>query len=219
MYSCARDSSRNRNSWPTWWVAKPSAKSGLSAAVHVGEAPILHDSVSLRGHRVPPLSPNGKIDPRSLPEPVAGDRTVSDDLAPPMTETEVMLARIWSEILGLDKVGVQDNFFDLGGHSMLAIRLFAKIEEAFGIRIPLAALFRGATVKELAEILRSREDSLSRDWIVPLQPDGKQRPLFLVHSVSGNLLFWKPLISHLGPEQPCYGLHPRVPRRPLGGFL
>lgn len=166
-----------------------------------------------------PVTANGKPDTRLLAAQELTDRRpTSTDRTAPATETERNLERIWSQVLGLDQVGRFDNFFDLGGHSMLAVRLFARVEERFGVRLPLASLFREGTVKDMADMLESRQGSNTRDWIVPLQPEGGQRPLFLIHSVSGNLLFWKPLISQLGPGQPCYGLHPRREGGGAAGF-
>jgi acyl carrier protein len=98
-----------------------------------------------------PQTPNGKIDRKALPRP---DQTRPDGAAPflaPRTPTEDSLARIWAEVLGVDRVGVHDNFFDLGGHSLQAVQLIARATKALGRDIPVKALFLYPTVATLAE--------------------------------------------------------------------
>jgi amino acid adenylation domain-containing protein len=85
-----------------------------------------------------PLDPNGKIDRRALPEPVAPFRMGS---TPPRTPLEEEVARIWCEVLGIERVGVEDSFWDLGGHSLLATRVLARLTDSFGVEIPLQTLF------------------------------------------------------------------------------
>ncbi|MFZ5833576.1 MAG: amino acid adenylation domain-containing protein, partial [Planctomycetota bacterium] len=87
-----------------------------------------------------PLSPNGKIDRRALPKPDESRPQLETEFAAPDAPIEQQLARIWADLLGLDRVGIDDDFFALGGHSLLAVRLVARIEKAFGRRLPLAAL-------------------------------------------------------------------------------
>jgi amino acid adenylation domain-containing protein len=98
-----------------------------------------------------PLTPNGKLDRRALPAPEQDRAALATDFRPPRTPTEVLLANLWRELLGLDQVGVADNFFDLGGHSLLATRLLARIRAAFGVELPLHAIFTSPTVEALAE--------------------------------------------------------------------
>ena len=156
-----------------------------------------------------PLTPNGKVDRRALPAPDAGRPELEHAYVAPRTPLEETLAGIWAEVLGLPQVGIHDNFFDLGGHSLLAARLFARIEKVIGRDLSLAILFRRATVKDLAEAIESQPAAASEDWIVPIQPNGTRRPVFMVSGITGNLLFWRDLVRHLGPDQPCYGLHCR----------
>jgi amino acid adenylation domain-containing protein len=96
-----------------------------------------------------PLTPNGKIDRRALPVPEAG-AVIRGDYVAPRTPVEEVLAGIWTEVLKLDRVGVQDNFFTLGGHSLLAMRVVARVREALAVELPLRALFDAPTVGELA---------------------------------------------------------------------
>nr|VFJ86437.1 MAG: amino acid adenylation domain-containing protein/thioester reductase domain-containing protein [Candidatus Kentron sp. LFY] len=93
-----------------------------------------------------PLTPNGKIHRQALPDPDAGDLGSTTEYIAPRTEAEAEMARLWAEVLGVDKVGLHDNFFDLGGHSVLAIQLTSQIKEQLGVEVPIRALFEDPTV-------------------------------------------------------------------------
>src|SRR6185437_7690346 len=94
-----------------------------------------------------PRSLNGKLDRKTLPEPVFVSR---NQYVPPRTRTEEMVAQVWSEVLKAERVGAEDNFFDLGGHSLLATQLMARVRDIFGVEIALGRLFENATVEALA---------------------------------------------------------------------
>ncbi|HEX2180493.1 MAG TPA: phosphopantetheine-binding protein, partial [Actinomycetota bacterium] len=96
-----------------------------------------------------PLTPNGKLDLRHLPAPKqpAG---VGESFDPPVTDVQKRIAAIWSEVLGEERVGLKDNFFDLGGHSLLLFEMQNRLRAAFGAEIPIVDLFRLTTVEELA---------------------------------------------------------------------
>jgi thioesterase domain-containing protein/acyl carrier protein len=119
---------------------------------------------------------------------------------------EEELAEIWKEVLSLDSVGIDDNFFDLGGHSLIAARLFAQIEKKFGKKLPLATLFRAPTIEQLAACLRQEEWGPSWSSLVPIQPSGSKPPFFCVHAHGGNVLNFSDLARRLGTGQPFYGL-------------
>jgi hypothetical protein len=107
-----------------------------------------------------PLTPGGKVDRRALPAPEGGGECV-----PPRTAAERELARVWSEVLGVERVGVYDDFFELGGHSLLAARVAARVRQGLGVDLPLPVLFEAPTVAALAEeIARRRKE----------QEDGRQ---------------------------------------------
>jgi len=111
-----------------------------------------------------PLTPNGKLDRRALLAPAeAAGQTVSFD--PPITEVQKQIAEIWSHLLGEVQVGLKDNFFDLGGHSLLLFEMQNRLRKAFGSEIPIVDLFRLTTVEELAGRVSGsemQESSLSR---------------------------------------------------------
>ena len=114
--------------------------------------------------------------------------------------------RIWEEVLGVRHVGINDDFFALGGHSLLGIRLFAQIEKELGTKLPVALLFRSPTVKRLAQAIRG--DEATPDWsaLVPIQAEGSKPPFFCVHGFGGGVLGYAELSRLLGSEQPFYGL-------------
>jgi len=100
-----------------------------------------------------PLTANGKVDRSALPEPVLERTATPRDASTPLTATEARLAEIWIAVLGVERIRVEDNFFELGGHSLMALRTMSRIREAFGIEVPLRALFEGPTLGKLAQII------------------------------------------------------------------
>ncbi|MCW5848751.1 MAG: non-ribosomal peptide synthetase [Anaerolineae bacterium] len=97
-----------------------------------------------------PLTANNKVDRRALPLPPRSRPHLAAAYVAPATAVEIQVARLWADVLGLDEVGVRDNFLDLGGHSLLASQLVARVNRAFGLHLPLRALFQAATVAEMA---------------------------------------------------------------------
>ena len=152
-----------------------------------------------------PLTPNGKVDRKALPIPERQEED-NDQYVAPQDDLQLQLTKLWENILSTAPIGVKDNFFEIGGHSLLAAQLFARIEKDMGVNIPLATLFHAPTVEQLAELLRS--DNWKPSWasLVPIQPEGSRPPLFCVHGAEGNVLLYRDLARHLGRNQPLYGL-------------
>ncbi|MCP4263628.1 MAG: non-ribosomal peptide synthetase, partial [Planctomycetes bacterium] len=98
-----------------------------------------------------PLTPNGKVDRRALPDPESAFQTLEESYVAPQTATEESLTTIWAEVLGLPKIGISDNFFEAGGHSLLATQVISQIRETFEMELPLRLMFEKTTVAELAE--------------------------------------------------------------------
>jgi amino acid adenylation domain-containing protein len=103
-----------------------------------------------------PLTPNGKVDRRRLPGPQEADRAVAAVHVAPRNPTEMVIAEIWSEVLGIERPGVFDSFFELGGHSLKATRVVSRLNAAFQIAVPLRTLFEVGTIAGLAEVVEER---------------------------------------------------------------
>jgi len=149
-----------------------------------------------------PLTPNGKIDRRSLPEPDQESAAVSaKEYIAPRTPSEEVLARIWSQILGIDRVGVNDNFFELGGHSLLATQVISRIRDAFDVELPLRNIFEFPFVEELAkkiDIALLSEHGLEAP---PIQPTSRDQELPL--SFAQQRLWF---LDQLEPNSPFYNI-------------
>jgi phthiocerol/phenolphthiocerol synthesis type-I polyketide synthase E len=128
----------------------------------------------------------------------------------PITPTEDditrRLAAIWQDLLGVKSIGIDENYFDLGGDSPLAVQLFAQIDKEFSVRLPLATLFEAPTIEELARILRRQAPTSGWSPVVAIQPKGSRPPLFCVHGAGGSVLIYRDLSQRLGPDQPFFGL-------------
>ena len=131
-----------------------------------------------------PLTPNGKVDKSALPQPEMTTPDREDTFVPPRTPMEEMLARVWSSALGVDQVGVRDNFFEIGGDSLLAIRVVDAIKSSSGISVNVADLFRHATVAELAESLsdsaQASEISQRGEYLELIRPGTSNTHLVVV---------------------------------------
>ena len=128
-----------------------------------------------------------------------GQPGISDEIARRLT-------RVWKEVLGLDSVTPDQNYFDLGGDSVLAVNLFAQIEKTFGVKLPLATLFEAPTIEELAVILRVEARPAGWSPLVKIQPSGSRPPFFCIHGAGGNVLIYHALSQRLGADQPFYGV-------------
>ncbi|MBX3304357.1 MAG: alpha/beta fold hydrolase, partial [Nitrospira sp.] len=155
-----------------------------------------------------PLTANNKVDRKALPPPVG---SLSDEPAcsRPRDQMEVQLAALWQQVLEVSRIGIHDNFFDHGGHSLKAAHLFFLLEQVYGRRLPLATLFQAPTIAELASVLSQEHWTPPWQSLVAIQPSGTAIPIFMVPGVGGNVLPFAQLAKLLGPNQPCYGLQAR----------
>lgn len=162
-----------------------------------------------------PVTPNGKVDRRALPLPEETGIDLSAQYVPPRTETEKKLVEIWQKVLGASRIGVRDNFFELGGHSLMAVRLFSLIKKTFYKDLPIASLFQGLTVEQMAVLLGENTEALS--CVVPLKAQGSRLPLFFLHTIggdgSGGMFRYRQICRYLPPDLPVYGV--RAPAEPF----
>ncbi len=147
-----------------------------------------------------PLSANRKLDRAALPEP--GFHEARPVVAEPTGEQERKLAAIWADVLGLPSVGATDNFFDLGGHSLMLARLLQRIEAEIGVKLSMDAVFRAPTVRQMAELHRERRLNSQVPGIIEIQPNGTRPTLFWVYA---GPAMWS-LAKALGPDQPFLGV-------------
>ncbi|MGH8890406.1 MAG: amino acid adenylation domain-containing protein [Acidothermaceae bacterium] len=161
-----------------------------------------------------PLTPSGKIDRKSLPAVAAeapDQQRRQRQGVPPRTPTERKLAEIWREILNVPDIGIHDNFFELGATSLAAARLFARIEQDLGTKLPIAPVFQAPTIEALAKLVDQGSAARDTRWrsLVPIKTSGSRQPLFGIHGGYGTILHFHPLSQFLDPEQPFYGLQQR----------
>jgi thioesterase domain-containing protein len=151
-----------------------------------------------------PVTPSGKLDRAALPAPEYAVATEWDE---PRDYLEAQLVQHWEAVLGVEGIGATQEFYSLGGNSILAFRLFARVNRALECDIPLSTLLGGATVRMMADAIRAqRRDGVPTGSIVPLQPTGSLPPLFLIHSSDRDVTGYVNLVRHLGDGQPAYGI-------------
>jgi len=153
-----------------------------------------------------PLTPNGKIDRKVLPTPVDAAPQQTKNYIAPQTETEKKLAAIWSDVLKIKQIGIDEDFFEIGGHSMVAVTLMVKIEKQLGVRLPLAILFDNSTIQDMALLIDQKSEQVNWGSLVPIRSKGSKRPLYLVHGAGLNLLLYTTIVANLDPDQPVFGL-------------
>jgi amino acid adenylation domain-containing protein len=151
-----------------------------------------------------PLTPNGKIDRAALPTP---DVQRGREIHLPRNEAEWKLMQIWERYLNTT-VGLKDDFFASGGHSLLAVVVIGACNRALYVELPVAALFEHPTVEGLAVQYRKAAASPSSSPLITFRPPGRKRPVFCVHPASGHALCFADFASHLGEDRGVYGLQP-----------
>jgi amino acid adenylation domain-containing protein len=164
-----------------------------------------------------PLTPNGKVDRKALPAPESGRNVVDDSYVAPRSPVEQQLVEVWEELLGTRPIGIKDDFFELGGNSFLAVRLFDRMAQVCNQKLPLSTLFAGATIEHLAKELEGESETVlsgeiridGKAPLVVVQKGGSRPPFFYLHGDWKNTgLYSRELALHLGPEQPFYLLDP-----------
>jgi amino acid adenylation domain-containing protein len=155
-----------------------------------------------------PLTPNGKVDRKALSPPESAVAELHAGYLAPRDATERKLVRIWEQVLGIRPIGIATSFFDLGGSSIVAARMFIRISRAFGKDLPLVTLLHAPTVEQLAKHLRPDSRTVGYATLAEIQPKGSAVPFFCVHGGAGTTLFLHRLARALGNDQPLYGFEP-----------
>jgi amino acid adenylation domain-containing protein len=155
-----------------------------------------------------PITANGKLDRAALPAPEALPGTQGGAASQPRDIFERHLLGIWESLFERGGIGVDQDFFAMGGHSLLALRLVEAIARTFGTRLPLDTFwFRGNTIRDIAGLLREQSGRGRWPLLVPIKPAGDLPPLFCVHTIGGNLFHYFDLARALSPRQPVLGLN------------
>ena len=151
-----------------------------------------------------PTTINDKIDRKALLDYKFNSEN-EEKYTAPRTEEESLLASIWKESLQIENIDIFTNFFEMGGHSIKAVKVIIEIEKITGKRFPLSALFEYSTVEKFAKLLR-KDQEINSDCLVPLKPTGNKTPLFIIHGAGLNVLNFVNLSNQFDDEQPVYGI-------------
>jgi NRPS condensation-like uncharacterized protein/pimeloyl-ACP methyl ester carboxylesterase len=191
--------------------------------ISIAELPILSEEeqrqlLALRGKSAQ-LNPAARFPDKTR---FQSDKTI-DAIAAPHTPAEEYVAALWRKLLGKNDIGIFENFFEIGGYSLLAVEMFSRIQKKFRLNLPLATLFSAPTIKEIALLLQDHFNVDGRasqkktssgpqsawKYAAPIKSSGNLHPFFCVHGVGGNVLNYYPLVSFFDKEQPLYGLQCR----------
>jgi amino acid adenylation domain-containing protein len=157
-----------------------------------------------------PYTPTGKLDRRALEQ--MGIPASRHEHIAPRTPTEIRVAELWRSALGVERdISIEDDFFDLGGSSLLAVSLFPRLEREFRVKLDLAMLFENVTVASIAKVIDTERSSGPQSWdlAVPMRTTGHKRPLFVMPDLRGDVLPYRQLVGALDSSRPVYGLQCR----------
>lgn len=154
-----------------------------------------------------PLDANGKVKRNALPEPGSERPEIATRFVLPATPVEQTLARIWSQVLRLDRIGLHDDFSELGGDSLQAIELAGEVERWSGLKLPASFVTEAPCIAEMARCL-GRPDP-GHATLVEIANGGSGRPFFCMHDGTGDVIAYRELARLLGPEQQVFGLRAR----------
>ncbi|AVZ74465.1 non-ribosomal peptide synthetase [Streptomyces lunaelactis] len=191
-------------------VPRPGAEAGadpvLLAAYAASALPAYMVPSSWTSLPAMPLTGSGKLDRKALPAPSGTTPAQSRPAAPPRDEVEAWLLEIWTELLGPERLGVHDDFFVVGGHSLLALRLVSRMNAAYGRSLGVSAVLENPTIAQQASLVRGDTTAARVGAAVPIRATGERPPLFLVHPAGGGVLCYRETAAALGGDQPVYGL-------------
>lgn len=191
----------------------------LARALALGAPQIYVSSMPLQA-----LVDQADVPPREMPKGQSFERTDLEGFVAPQGPTQEALAAMWSTLLGVSPVGADDSFFDLGGHSLIAVRLFAAVKREFGVEFPISVLFEAPTIADIsalivaqtgeAETAGTAEDAVAKPQFIHLVPlngvkPATSAPLFVVAGMFGNVLNLRHLALQFADTRAVYGLQAR----------
>jgi amino acid adenylation domain-containing protein len=192
------------------------AAAEVDAAVDIGGMPLALQTI-LPDYMVPsiivalatwPLTANGKIDRAALPAP-GSSRRASTTYVPARDAVELQLVQLWEQLLPGRPIGVRDQFFEIGGHSILVLQLVAHIERTFNLRLALADLVQGTTIERIAGMIRENRGGIEQRLVRLQAGSDDGPPLYAIVPAGGTLACYGPLAELMGVERPFYALQPR----------
>ena len=127
---------------------------------------------------------------------------------PPRNKIELELAKIWEEVFNRHPIGIQENFFEIGGRSIMALSVFSLIHERFGVQLAPVKLLSHPTIESLAQLLEKSDQQQNWESLVSLRARGSKTPLICLHAGGGHVFFYRALTEYLGSDQPVYALEP-----------
>ncbi len=160
-----------------------------------------------------PLTPNGKVDRKALPDVVSVGHAPAEAFAEPRTDIERALAAMWADLLKVERISRDDNFFRIGGHSLLAMRLVNRVNTELQVPLSPAALFQHPVLSSLAAHIAAvmtpagtaAPEAERENVLVQIEPGGSGTPFFWVHGIGGEVFSYLSLSRHLGKARPVYG--------------
>ena len=126
----------------------------------------------------------------------------------PSTDREIQLARIWISLLETGNIGLDESFFDLGGDSILLLRMIERVRQDFGVELPLGVVVESPSVRAIAKAIDAEHPACTWSSLVPIRKGGKRPPIYFVHSLGGEIAKYYSLANHLPSDQPVYGIQP-----------
>lgn len=162
-----------------------------------------------------PLNAHGKLNRLALPEMEI--KVTRDKVKPKeeLSQLEKRLVDIWESVLNIKGIDVNDNFFDLGGHSLTAIQLIIRITKLLGLQIPLETVFQVPTIAGQVQYIQDRQIAQKWRTIIPIRQEGSRLPFICVSPSVIDVITYQKLVEHLDPDQPFYALYPKLPREAL----
>ncbi len=153
-----------------------------------------------------PMTTNQKIDKKALLMTPITTLSSEKKYQHPRNQMEFQLVKLWKNILKVDSVGIRENFFALGGHSLLLVSLLIQIEKIFNKKLPISLIYAKPTIEQLAAAMMTEESTAAVSPVVTLRETGNRPPLFLIHEVTGIAFHYLTLSHHINAEHPIYGI-------------
>lgn len=166
---------------------------------------LLEASIKGQEQRLTPKAPQdlAQVSGGKTPEDLFADRW--SEFAE--NETEAQMINLWEEVLDLQRISVQDDYFELGGSSLQALRLFERINETFDTQLNALELLEYTTIRKLSTRIHSQSTGANYKHLIPLRKSGDKDPLFCIHAGGGHVFFYQPLVKTINKKRPVYALH------------